>query len=105
MDAEARFSLQCSKEDVPGIGNIHGERARNQAILICAADAPYFSAMAIGAPKCPNFSMLVNISISSANVCFSFLPAGTYFFILVYNNTFIGKQTELTGYLQIDNAN
>lgn len=35
----------------------------------------------------------------------SFLPAGTYFFILVYNNTFIGKQTELTGYLQIDNAN
>lgn len=35
----------------------------------------------------------------------SFLPAGTYFFILVYNNTFISKQTELTGYLQIDNAN
>ena len=35
----------------------------------------------------------------------SFLPAGTYFFILVYNNTFLGKQTELTGYLQIDNAN
>ena len=35
----------------------------------------------------------------------NFLPAGTYFFILVYNNTFISKQTELTGYLQIDNAN
>jgi hypothetical protein len=35
----------------------------------------------------------------------SFLPAGTYFYILVYNNTYIGKQTELTGYLQIDNAN
>lgn len=35
----------------------------------------------------------------------SFLPAGTYFYILVYNNTYTGKQTELTGYLQIDNAN
>ncbi|BDB52412.1 LamG-like jellyroll fold domain-containing protein [Flavobacterium ammonificans] len=35
----------------------------------------------------------------------SFLPSGTYFFILVYNNTFVDKQTELTGYLQIDNAN
>jgi gliding motility-associated-like protein len=35
----------------------------------------------------------------------SFLPAGTYFFILVYNNTYINKQTELTGYLQIDNVN
>lgn len=35
----------------------------------------------------------------------SFLPAGTYFYILLYNNTYTGKQTELTGYLQIDNAN
>lgn len=35
----------------------------------------------------------------------SFLPAGTYFYILVYNNTYTGKQTELTGYIQIDNAN
>jgi hypothetical protein len=35
----------------------------------------------------------------------SFLPAGTYFFIIVYNNTYLNKQTELTGYLQIDNLN
>lgn len=35
----------------------------------------------------------------------SFLPAGTYFYILEYKNMYIGKQTELTGYLQIDNAN
>jgi gliding motility-associated-like protein len=32
----------------------------------------------------------------------SSLPAGTYFYILVYNNTYVGKQAELTGYLQVE---
>ncbi len=44
-------------------------------------------------------------NVSSVYMKDSFLPAGTYFYILVYNNTYTGKQTELTGYLQIDNAN
>jgi hypothetical protein len=32
----------------------------------------------------------------------SFLPAGTYYYILVYNNTYRDKQSEITGYLQIE---
>jgi gliding motility-associated-like protein len=32
----------------------------------------------------------------------SFLPAGTYYYILVYNNTYREKESELTGYLQIE---
>lgn len=44
-------------------------------------------------------------NVSNVYMKDSFLPAGTYFYILVYNNTYTGKQTELTGYLQIDNAN
>jgi hypothetical protein len=46
-----------------------------------------------------------NANVSGVYMKDSFLPAGTYFFILVYNNTYINKQTELTGYLQIDNVN
>lgn len=32
----------------------------------------------------------------------SFLPAGTYYYILVYNNTYRDKQSEITSYLQIE---